>query len=167
MLSYFIAGLFLICSALAAGTIFILGKIRKQYQFGFLSALLFLLVFHYMFGFYSLWGQFIIVYMVKPYLNPELINRISEIAILLGSPFIVFAWLMLIRFSRELAGKNISNLFITLFLSLHAIFILSARIFRTKTLKVRVNFSPDFFLILFPNNCEKRIEKCDNSWSLK
>ncbi len=120
MLNYFLAGCFLICCAIVAGTIFMLTQLRKQFHFGFLSALLFLLVFHFMFGFYSLWGQFIIAYLIQPYISPEVFGRIIDIALLLGSPFLVFAWLMMIRFAREYAAKELSNLFIALFLILNA-----------------------------------------------
>jgi DNA-binding CsgD family transcriptional regulator len=123
MLNYFIAMIFLICCAIAAGTIFMLTKLRKQFSFGFLSALLFLLVFHFMFGFYSLWGQFIIAYLVQPYITSEVFVRVTDIAILLGFPFLVFAWLMLIRFAWEFTGKEISSLFIVIFLSSNAIVI--------------------------------------------
>jgi DNA-binding CsgD family transcriptional regulator len=123
MLNYLITGGFLICCAIGAGSIFMLSLMRKQFPFGFLSALLFMLVFHFMFGFYSLWGQFIIAYLVRPYISPEEFVRIMDIAILLGSPFLVVAWLMLIRFAWEFAGKTMHNIFIAVFLSAHAIVI--------------------------------------------
>ncbi len=123
MLNYLIASIFLICCAIAAGTIFMLGKLRKQFNFGFLSALLFLLVFHFMFGFYSLWGQFIIAYLIQPYINAVVFTRVTDTAILLGFPFIIFAWLMLIRFSWEYTGKEIRPLFIFCFLVLNTLII--------------------------------------------
>jgi DNA-binding CsgD family transcriptional regulator len=123
MLNYFIAGIFLICCAIAAGTIFMISQLRKNFPFGFLSALLYMLVFHFMFGFYSLWGQFIIAYLIQPYISSEVLVRITDIAILLGSPFLVFAWMMLIRFAWEYAGNTISNTFIAIFLSTNAIVI--------------------------------------------
>jgi DNA-binding CsgD family transcriptional regulator len=123
MLMYFIPAIFLICCAIAAGTIFMLTKLRKQYAFAFLSALLFLLVFHFMFGFYSLWGQFIIAYLVKPYISNEIFTRITDLSMLLGFPFLVFAWLMLIRFAWEFTGKEMSTVFIFLFLILNSLII--------------------------------------------
>ena len=123
MLNYFIAGMFLICCAIAAGTIFMLTQLRNQFHFKFLNALLFLLVFHFMFGFYSLWGQFIIAYLIQPYISAEVFVRITDIAILLGFPFLVFAWLMMIRFAWEFSGKVIRNVFIMVFLLSNAILI--------------------------------------------
>lgn len=125
MLNYLIAGIFLICGAIAAGTIFMLTRMRKQFQFGFLSALLFLLVFHFMFGYYSLWGQFIIAYLAQPYITAEVYARITDINILLGCPFLIFAWLMLIRFAWEYNSKDISNIFIAVFCSVNTIVIIS------------------------------------------
>ena len=123
MLNYLIAGMFLICCAIASGTIFMLTQLRSQFHFKFLNALLFLLVFHFMFGFYSLWGQFIIAYLVQPYISAEVFVRITDIAILLGFPFLVFAWLMMIRFAWEFSGKEIRNGFIMVFLLSNAILI--------------------------------------------
>jgi DNA-binding CsgD family transcriptional regulator len=128
MLNYFIAGIFLICCAIAAGTIFMLTKLRKQFSFGFLSALLFLLVFHFMFGFYSLWGQFIIAYLVQPYITSEVFARVTDISILLGFPFLVFAWLMLLRFAWEYTGREISSIFIVIFLCTNA-FVITGLVF--------------------------------------
>jgi len=76
-----------------------------------------------MFGFYSLWGQFIIAYLVQPYISAEVFVRITDIAILLGFPFLVFAWLMMIRFAWEFSGKVIRNGFIMVFLISNAILI--------------------------------------------
>jgi DNA-binding CsgD family transcriptional regulator len=131
MLNYLIASIFLICCAIAAGTIFMLARLRKQYNFGFLSTLLFLLVFHFMFGFYSLWGQFIIAYLVKPYISAEVFTHVTDTAILLGFPFLVFAWLMLIRFSWEYKGKEISSFVIACFLILNTL-IITALVFFLK-----------------------------------
>jgi hypothetical protein len=77
-----------------------------------------------MFGFYALWGQFFIAYLLQPYLSPEIFMRVSDIAILLGSPFIVFAWLMLIKFAYEFKRQEISNLFIGIFLFLNVTIII-------------------------------------------
>ncbi len=125
MLNYFIAGIFIICLALAAGSIFLVTRMRNQYRHGFLSTLLFLVVFYFMFGFYSLWGQFIFATLVQPYIQQEVLSRISDIAILLGIPFLIFAWLMQFRFSWEYTGKSISGIFIATFLLLNTAIIIA------------------------------------------
>ena len=125
MLNYLVAGIFIICLALTAGSIFLVARLRNQYHHEFLSALLFLVVFYFMFGFYSLWGQFIFATLVQPYIQQEVLSRISDIAILLGIPFLVFAWLMQFRFALEYTGKSISGIFIAAFLLINTTVIIA------------------------------------------
>jgi DNA-binding CsgD family transcriptional regulator len=47
---------------------------------------------------------------------PDILTRINNIAILLGLPFLVFAWLMLIRFSCSISGRKCTNWFVAGFL---------------------------------------------------
>ena len=119
MLSYLAAGVFLICCGITAGTIYLLSQLRAKFAFGYLSPLLFLLVFHSMFGFYSLWGQFIIGYLLQPFIQPDMLARIYDIAMLMGSPFLVFGWLMLLRFAWEYRNGKFSHWFTGLFLLIH------------------------------------------------
>jgi DNA-binding CsgD family transcriptional regulator len=46
------------------------------------------------------------------HVTPELLKRITDIMVLLGSPFIVFASLMFVRLTREISGRKTSNAFI-------------------------------------------------------
>jgi DNA-binding CsgD family transcriptional regulator len=48
--------------------------------------------------------------------SPELLTRLADLAMLLGLPFLVFAWLMLIRFSGSLSGKTGKKGFVFWFL---------------------------------------------------
>ncbi|HLN21508.1 MAG TPA: LuxR C-terminal-related transcriptional regulator [Bacteroidales bacterium] len=107
--------IFIISVASTAGSIILSSKLRNKYNHEVFSSLFYYLVFIFTFGFYSIWGQVVI----KAYLeniSPELLSRITDITTLFGFPFLVIAWLMLIRLACSLAGMKFSNLFITIYL---------------------------------------------------
>ena len=66
-------------------------------------------VFIYTFGFYGIWGQVTIKSFLSSIVSPQILTRLSDLAMFLGLPFLVFAWLMLIRFTGSLSGKAGKN----------------------------------------------------------
>ena len=98
--------IFIISVALSAAGIILASRLRNRYKSDIFSSLLYFQVFIYTFGFYGIWGQVAVKSFLAPLLSPEILSRLSDIAILLGLPFIVFAWLMLIRFSGDLSGRK-------------------------------------------------------------
>jgi DNA-binding CsgD family transcriptional regulator len=101
-----------IFSAAFASTGFLLSlRLRNRFKSGYLSSLLYYQVFIFTFGFYGIWGQVLIRSFLSDLVTTSLLTRFTDIALLLGLPFLVFAWLMLIRFSREISGwKNRNSL---------------------------------------------------------
>ena len=91
--------------ALTAAGIILSSRLRNRYKPEIFSALLYFQVFIYTFGFYGIWGQVAIKSLLSSVVSPELLTRLLDLAMLLGLPFLVFAWLMLIRFSGSLSGK--------------------------------------------------------------
>ena len=116
MLEYLIYFVFILCVAFTAGGVIISNKLRSRFKYDFLSTLLYFQVFIFTFGFYGLWGQVIISAFMKDYLSAEVLGRISDFTILLGLPFLVFAWLMLLRLSRDIGGKRNNKWLIIWFL---------------------------------------------------
>jgi len=108
--------IFIVSVALSAAGIILASRLRSRYKSDIFSSLLYFQVFIYTFGFYGIWGQVAVRSFLGPLLSPELLSRLSDIAILLGLPFIVFSWLMLIRFSADLSGRKRSNWFVFWFL---------------------------------------------------
>jgi DNA-binding CsgD family transcriptional regulator len=108
--------IFILSVALAAGGIVLSSRLRKKYHHEVFSALLYFQVFIFTFGFYGIWGQEIIKVFLSSYISVELLTRFSDIAMLLGLPFLVFAWLMLIQFSAGLSGRKNTNWFVLWFL---------------------------------------------------
>ena len=78
-----------------------------------------------MFGFYGIWGQVVIKTFLSEYVSAELLTRFTNISVLLGLPFLVFAWLMLLNFSREISGRKSGNWFLFWFLLVNFILLIS------------------------------------------
>ena len=112
MINYLITIVFVLTIALTSGSIVISSQLRTTYKSNFFSTLLFFLVFYFTFGFYAIWGQMLVTSFLSPFVNQNLLGKITDIMVLLGSPFLVFAFLMFVRFSRELSGRKTSNSFI-------------------------------------------------------
>jgi len=108
--------IFILSVALAAGGVVISSKMRNNFRHDIFSTLLYYQVFIYTFGFYGIWGQVTIKAILSEYISSDLLNRFSDIALLMGLPFLVFAWLMLMQFSFEISGRKRARLFAYLFL---------------------------------------------------
>ena len=114
---------FMFSVAFAAGGVILATKLRSKFNSEVFSSLVYYQVFIFAFGFYGLWGQVVIKAFLSEYVTAELLTRFSGIAILLGLPFLVFSWMMLIKFSRELAGNKTSNSLVFFFLTFNFIII--------------------------------------------
>ncbi len=137
MLNFIGYVIFILSVALAAGGVVLSSRLRNRYHHEIFSTLLYFQVFIFTFGFYGIWGQVVIRAFLSTYISPELLIRFSDIAMLLGLPFLVFAWLMLIQFSFGISGRNTSNWFVLWFLLLNfaIIIVIGYFIAKTSTLK--------------------------------
>ena len=137
MLSYLEYLIFILSVALAAGGVVLTSKLRNRYHHEIFSTLLYFQVFIFTFGFYGIWGQVVIKAFLSTYISPELLSRFSDISMLLGLPFLVFAWLMLLQFSLGVSGKQNSNWFVFWFLlfNFSVIVIVGYLIAKTSALK--------------------------------
>ena len=63
----------------------------------------------------------------------DLLSRLSDLAILFGLPFLVFAWLMLIRFSESLSGRKRKSWFVLWFLLINFSILTALGYFATRT----------------------------------
>jgi DNA-binding CsgD family transcriptional regulator len=177
MLQYFVYLIFILSVAMAAGGVVLVSKLRDKYHHEIFSTLLYFQVFIYTFGFYGIWGQVVIKNFLSSYISAELLARFSDIAMLLGLPFIVFAWLMLIQFSFGLSGRKSSKWFVFLFLFLNfsLLVILGYFITKANTLKpvslirnyyIAMNLTYSFlasYLIHFPWKGRSLIHDYDRS----
>jgi DNA-binding CsgD family transcriptional regulator/glucan phosphoethanolaminetransferase (alkaline phosphatase superfamily) len=107
---------FIISAASASGGVALSSKLRKKYHSEMFSALLYFQVFIYTFGLYGIWGQVILKTYLSPYIQGETLARFTDFSMLLGLPFLVFAWLMLIRVACYISGRACTTWFIMIFL---------------------------------------------------
>jgi DNA-binding CsgD family transcriptional regulator len=119
MLKYLAYLIFILSVALTAGGIILTSRLRNKYKSEIFSALIYFQVFIFTFGFYGIWGQVVIKSFLATYISAELLLRITGIAMLLGLPFLVFAWLMLIQFAVSISGRRKRNWMAFLFLLLN------------------------------------------------
>jgi DNA-binding CsgD family transcriptional regulator len=97
---------FLFSVALTSAGIILASRLRNNFKPEIFSPLLYYQVFIFTFGFYGIWGQVLIGTFLSEYISPELFTRFSNIALLMGLPFLVFAWLMLIQFASGISGRK-------------------------------------------------------------
>jgi DNA-binding CsgD family transcriptional regulator len=149
MLNYIWYLIFIITVALAAGGVVISSKLRNRYRSDIFSTLLYFQAFIFTFGFYGIWGQVVIKAFLSAYISPELLTRLSDFAILIGLPFVVFAWLMLIQFSFELSGRKKNNWLALWFLLLNFSAIIVVGYFIAKTNEVKpASLIKNYFVIM-------------------
>jgi len=101
---------------MAVGSIMLTSRLMADNRLLFLRPLFYHIIFISAFGFYGVWGQFIIIAIAGDKLTPELLSTISVSSLLLGLPFLVIGWLMMIRFGFEFAGARFIALPTILFL---------------------------------------------------
>lgn len=172
MLQNLIWPIFIISVALAAGSIILSTRLRNRYKSGIFSSMLYYLVFLFTFGFYGIWGQVVIKTFLSAYISPELMVLLSDMAILLGLPFLVFGWLMLIQLSLQLSGRKSSNTFIFwfLFLNISALIVVGYFILKENSISITRNFylvmniiytlTASFF-IYFPGKENMKIQQAE------
>lgn len=97
---------FILSVALTCAGIFLSSRLRNRFNSEIFSRLLYYQVFIFTFGFYGIWGQVLINTFLSGYISPELLTRFSIIAMLMGLPFLVFSWLMLIQFAAWISGRK-------------------------------------------------------------
>jgi DNA-binding CsgD family transcriptional regulator len=149
MLHYLVYLIFILSVALAAGGIVLSSRLRNRYRHEIFSTQMYFQVFIFTFGFYGIWGQVVIKAFLSPYISAELLARFSDIAMLLGLPFLVFAWLMLIRFSTVISGRKNNNweVFWFLLLNFSIIFIVGYIIAKTNAVKP-ISLIKYYFIIM-------------------
>ncbi len=132
MIKYLLYLLFIITVAFAAGGIILASRLRGKYKSDIFSSLLYYQVFIYTFGFYGIWGQVLIKAFLSPVISSELLIRVTDFSMLLGLPFLIFAWLMLIKSSLSLSGRKSNDWFVFWFLFVNFSVLISVGYFITR-----------------------------------
>ncbi|MCU0409502.1 MAG: LuxR C-terminal-related transcriptional regulator [Bacteroidales bacterium] len=105
---------------MAAGGTVLSAKLQKRFRNELFSTLLYYQLLIHAFGFYGIWGQVLIKVFLSEYVQPGILSRITDTSLLLGLPFALFAWLMLIQFANSASGRKRNKIFIPLFLLINA-----------------------------------------------
>ena len=80
--------IFIFCAGMAAGAILLTSRLMKEYTVPFARPLFYHIIFMFAFGFYGIWGQFIIFTVAGSRLTPDMLSTVSAISLLLGLPFL-------------------------------------------------------------------------------
>jgi DNA-binding CsgD family transcriptional regulator len=151
MLVYLGYLIFILSVALAAGGVVLSSGLRNKYHHEIFSTLLYFQVFIFTFGFYGIWGQEVIKVFLSSYISPDMLSKFSDIALLLGLPFLIFAWLMLVQLSCGLSGRKNNNWFVLWFLVINfsIVIILGYLVAKGGTFKPATLIKFYFIIMLF------------------
>jgi len=144
MVKYIIILVFILSAALASGSIVISSRLRSRYKPEIFGVLMYYQIFYFTYGFYAIWGQVILYVFLSPFLSGELLNKATNILILIGSPFVIFTWFMLIRLTREMSGRDFRIPFVLLY-----VFFILLLVSGTGYLMSRVDLADLFTIIKY------------------
>jgi len=144
---------FIISVAFAAGGIVLSSRLHSRYRSEAFSALLYFQAFVYAFGFYGIWGQVLIRSFLAPYIAEGLPEKITAFSVVMGLPFLVFAWLMLVQFSVLISGRKKSSWFILTFLLFNFAVIFIAGYFVTRSGETDTLSLVRYYFILMNSLC--------------
>jgi DNA-binding CsgD family transcriptional regulator len=151
MMQYFVYLVFILSVAMAAGGVVLASRLRNTFHHEIFSTLLYFQVFIFTFGFYGIWGQVIINAFLATYISAELLKKFSEVSMLLGLPFLVFAWLMLVNLFLGLSGRKNKTWFSICFLFLNCSAIVIIGYFITRANDVKPESLIKYYFIIM--NC--------------
>jgi DNA-binding CsgD family transcriptional regulator len=149
MINYLIAILFVLTVAITTGSILISVHLRNTYKADFFPALVFFQVFYFTFGFYAIWGQFIVSSFLSPFVTPRLLGKITDLTLLLGLPFLALGSLMFLRLSREISGRKTGKLFALWFLLLNTFLLFGIGYVFVKYQNIKTFTVVKYYYILF------------------
>lgn len=147
MLTLLTCLIFILSVALASAGIILSSKLRNRYYQEIFSLLLYFEVFIFTFGFYGIWGQVFIRSFLSSFLSQEALSRLSDIAMLMGLPFLIFAWYMLLKFSGSLSGRSFKKWFVFLFLFLNFTVLIVLGFFITRRNEINTTAAVRYYYI--------------------
>jgi len=155
MFYYLLIIVFVLSIAMTSASIVITSHLKSAYKTETFSSLLFFLVFYFTFGFYAIWGQLLMETIVSQHVSEQLLQKMRDVLLLLGSPFLIMASLMFIKFSREVSARKTSNSFIFwyLLINLVIIFGLGFIIFNTEIVDSQILMKYYFVIICLLSTC--------------
>jgi DNA-binding CsgD family transcriptional regulator len=115
---------FIFCLAIAIAGILVSHQLITIYNAAFHRNYFYYLATFYSFAFYGIWGQIIVRAMLSTWnTNIEIIEAVAGFLPILGVPFLLISWIMLLKVAYALFGKEIKSswiiihfIFLTLFI---------------------------------------------------
>jgi DNA-binding CsgD family transcriptional regulator len=138
---------FIISAALAVTGIMISYQLYHTHQKPVLQILLYQQIFLVSFFIYGVWGNIALHEILADLsLITELNNKLTVFIPVLGIPFLIVSWFMLLRFSFRLNGFKESKFFPLIYFPLLLIIVLSFSVLIDKEI-ISVSSEPDLFII--------------------
>ncbi len=100
---------FILSVATATGSLLMASRLRENHRLPVFSTLLYYEAFYFAFGFYAIWGQVIIRALLASFADSTVLDKTANMMTLLGMPFVIFTWTMLLKMAREISGRGFSN----------------------------------------------------------
>lgn len=115
-LSIFVIAFALIAGALA---IFLCNRLMRKYTLSYLSSYFYYLIFTYIFGVYSVIGSQAIQFLLSDHkIAEETVQSAASFLLVLGIPFLILAWYVFLRLTREFFNTQLSVFFAILYFGL-------------------------------------------------
>jgi DNA-binding CsgD family transcriptional regulator len=138
---------FIISAALAVTGIMIAYQLYHVHQKPVLQVLLYQQIFLISFFIYGIWGNIALHEILADLsLSTELNNKLTVFIPVLGIPFLIVSWFMLLRFAFRLNGITESKLFPMIYFPFLIILILVFSVLIDKEI-INVSTKPDLFII--------------------
>jgi DNA-binding CsgD family transcriptional regulator len=124
MITLLVYIIFIFSIAFTASGVILSTRLRNRFGPDLFSTLLYYQVFIYAFGFYGIWGNIAIKSFLTGLVSDTIIARFLNISLLLGIPFLLFGWMMLLRFAAEISGRKKNRWFFLWFLLVNFLILL-------------------------------------------
>lgn len=138
---------FIISAALAVIGIMISYQLYQTHQKPVLQLLLYQQIFLISFFIYGIWGNIALHEILADLnLNKELSNKLTVFLPVIGIPFLIVSWFMLLRFAFRINGIRESKLFPYLYFPMLLVFVLIFTFLIEKEI-INISFQPDLIII--------------------
>lgn len=138
---------FIVSAALAVIGIMIAYQLYQTHQKPILQILLYQQIFLISFFVYGIWGNIALHEILDDLsVSKELSNKLTVFIPVLGIPFLIVSWFMLLRFAFRLNGIKESKLFPLIYFPMLFLFVLGFSILVDKQL-INISSDPDLFII--------------------
>ncbi len=147
-LSIFVIAFTLMAGALA---IFICNRLMKKYLLAYLSSYFYFIIFTYVFGVYSIIGSQAIQFLLRDHkIAEETVQSAASFLLVLGIPFLILAWYMFLRLTRELFQKTLSAPFALIYFTITLLLFASYIFFGVYDESIgSISFHPDLKEIIY------------------